>query len=239
MVDIAGAIGPLYGVAATIPIAVRTSLTSATLRDLITIARYRSVHWVSIASAESADVAVRDLVRDPDGRTAQLIILDRLTRDLSPSVSGIVETATLLTHRRVSVSTLAGACGLAVRTVEWRLSSAHLPSAHTILGWMGALHSVWQLDVLGWTHKRVAREAGFGTVELCDVSIQRHTGARLLQICRAYGLDRLLDRVGVALLQRGPHSPSLILFPRLARSAPNRSCAPNRESRSQGRALCP
>lgn len=221
------------GAGTTIPVAVRTNLTAAALREIVDIAGRRSASWVSVENLEPADIVVDDLMHAPEGRTAQLVILDRLTRDLSPSVRGIVETAILLSHRRAGVSKLAIACGLAVRTVEWRLSSADLPPARTILAWMGALHAVWQIDVLGWTHKRVARNAGFATAELCDVSIQRHTGARLLQICRMYGFDNMLDCVRAALLRRNSSCSSRLLFPRADTSEVSRSSRWNDEESIQ------
>src|SRR6185437_224549 len=188
--------GPRELVASAVPLVFRTSLTPASFRQVGLLARSKSSHWVSLTTAEQVDVAISDVLSAPEGRSGQLIILDRLTCDLPSSVSSIVQTAVLLTHRRTTVVRLAAACGLAVRTLEWRLSSAGMPAARRIIGWTTALHAVWQLDVLGWTRKRVARDAGFCTTELLDVCVQHHTGARPLQLCQQGGFDHLLGYVG-------------------------------------------
>jgi len=211
----------------SVPVVVRASAAPACLRTVATIAEARAAWWVSLERVESVDAVVAELVHVPEQRAAQLLIVARIACGLPMAVWDVVVLAVLLSHRRTSVRELAAMCGLADRTVEWRLANAGLPTARTILGWMTSLYCAWRIDTLGWSHKRAARAAGFGNVELCDASVQRHTGERLLRLCGAGGFEGLLDRVsaglGLGSLPPAPADPGVVRSPHPGRPTPHRS----------------
>ena len=128
----------------------------------------------------------------------QLTLASRVSSVGNDGASTILASAALVGDRRTSVNELAHSCGLAKRTLEWRLAASGRPTARTVLGWMTALHAVWRMEVLGWSPKRAASEGRFGSSELFAGYVKRHAGGRPLALVRG-GFTALLDKAELAI----------------------------------------
>ncbi len=97
--------------------------------------------------------------------------------------------------RRVGPVATAGACGCALRTLQWRLRTAGLPPASTLLGWMVTLHTMWRLEVLGWSLKRAASVAGMPDGRNLSEYVARHASARPRALLHKGGFHATVARL--------------------------------------------
>ena len=123
------------------------------------------------------------------------VILRELEARVPERFRGIVVTAILAGTSRFSVRELAHRCDIGVRTLDWRLRSSPC-SPRKLLGWIMCLHAAWRLDVLGWTLKRVAAEAGFSDSAAVSDLMQRLAHIRPGALAHRGGFWKLLDDFG-------------------------------------------
>lgn len=185
--------------AATAPTVLRTMLTSALLSRIRQFAAVAPDVTVSITHRESLVALLRNAADAGAAPSAQLMLASRLSSLRSDAASTILASAALLGNRRTSVNELARLCGLATRTLEWRLAASARPTARTVLGWMTVLHAVWRMEILGWSPKRAASEGGFASGELFAAYVKRHTGVRPTALARG-GFTLVLQKAELAMI---------------------------------------
>jgi hypothetical protein len=176
-----------------VPFVARIELASTRARQVLILAEHLPGARISLLGY---DDFARDLTESLKGVTdpsAGPVILRRLLPSVAPAVADIFAAATLAGRRRTSVSALADLCGMAIRTLECRIRGASLVPARDLLGWMLSLHSLWELDVLGWRPVEVAFRAGFTCHESWAHYVDHHAGARPRELLRRGGFDGLLE----------------------------------------------
>ncbi|HVT40204.1 MAG TPA: hypothetical protein VHE78_14280 [Gemmatimonadaceae bacterium] len=176
------------------PILVRMDLTKAAARQVLVLARYLPEAQVSLRGHDDLESDINMLYNEPGGRGAYAAIVQRLLPLTHGRARDIVACASVAGHSRTSVRSLARLCGVPVRTLEWKLRAAQQAPAKILVGWMVALHSLWRLDVLGWTPKRTAHAARFHSGEAWSNYVGHHVGARPATLLREGGFESLLDQ---------------------------------------------
>jgi hypothetical protein len=174
-------------IGAEVPTAIRLSTNPAGWGQLMHRIGLHSHMFFADERAESVSDLMWVLLRCPGSRGAQQLALECFEYPMPSSVGSLLHRALLLTHQRTSVTRLAAICGLATRTVEWRLSTSGYPKARAVLGLLTSLHALWQIDVLGMTLKRAAASTGFESAASLSDFIQRHVGMRPLIACECGG----------------------------------------------------
>lgn len=169
----------------------RAELSCNVVRGIVSLSAHPGLARLSLRSVRPADVDVQEALRGtshaPDFLILRSFATDRLARE-----PGILIAAIVCGARRTRIRTLARACRIAPRTLQWRLARAGFPEARELLGWVLALHSVWRLEALEWPLKRVAAQAGFSSGESLCSYVHRHVGARPKTLCRDGGFWQLL-----------------------------------------------
>jgi AraC-like DNA-binding protein len=174
---------------------VRCAVTAGVGRRLLSLRDRVRVDEVSI---RFSDRCGDDLLALESEVSGTMPLIEHLLRHAPPAISDIVVCALALGMRRVSVPALARACGLSIRTIEWRLAAAKSLRASRLLGSALCLHAAWRLELNGWGIKRVAAESGFASAAAFARFVRRHAMVSPVGL-RQNGLDRLLETVSLSL----------------------------------------
>jgi hypothetical protein len=181
------------------PVTIRTGLSPASIRTLISLSEVTPHVRVSLRGVDHLDVELKRLLDQASEPSAQLLLVQRCACKVPQRIRRIVVAASLMSHRHTSVKALAAACDISVRTLEWQLAAEHAAHARKLLGWLTAVHCAWRIDVLGWSLKRAAIEAGFSTVDNFGGFVARWTGKRPGDFCRDGGFATALSRFSTEL----------------------------------------
>ena len=154
----------------------RTSLRRNAIERLVS-ACSRSIRCrISIRGLDNFGSDLRGMISGNDDRGATRLILEEIAREIPAIARDVVVGAAAIGWQRTSVADLATACHIAERTVDWRLAHAGLISGSALLGQILCVHSVWRMEVLGWSPKQTAGRSGFGNVAAFTNFLKRHTG---------------------------------------------------------------
>ena len=179
---------------AAVPVVLRGTPTQSGAREILAAAGRLTRGRVSLVGFDDLRDDVAHMLTHPCYPGPELAALKACGSRLLASVRGIVVAAAVLARRRTHVSTLASACGISKRSVEYRLARAGMQPARTLLGWSVALHTVWSLDLLHWPLKRCAAAAGFTDAEGLSEYVRRHVGERPRRTCDEGGFAAALLR---------------------------------------------
>jgi hypothetical protein len=186
VLEVAGGLG--------IPVLLRTTLSTATARELVRLGAHVRDVRVSLAGYDDLILDVQHLLRCASTRSPALVILDRLKdRALTPGME-VVVASTILGKRRTTVRACGVALSVPVRTLEARLRAEGFPVARQLLGWSVSLHLLWRIDVLGYTLKTAADLGGFSSSEAASNYVERQVGYRPGLLRRASGFQSLLEQ---------------------------------------------
>jgi AraC-like DNA-binding protein len=169
------ALGDLQERGTGIPVIIRLSLTRTNAAWLIYSAAASVRYRVSLRGFDNLgdDVSREIAERCRGGAFARIAAL---LGDVPSPVLNIVVGSAAIGHHRTTVPTLARACGMSPRTLEWRLSRNGVASGARLLRVMLTLHTVWCIEMMGWTVKRTSVGAGFATRSGLSNFLQRQTG---------------------------------------------------------------
>jgi hypothetical protein len=167
----------------SIPIVIRCRVRSSAISSRAEIARWRRSGKISVESFDQLDDEIHDHLTDRNGLPPDLVLLESARSCVPHQLVDIVVATVLIGRRRTSLAALALVCGVAPRTVEWRLHHLAYPTARHLLGWSLALHTLWRIDSLGWPLKKAAIAAGFADanalsdyVQACDRDVYCRKG---------------------------------------------------------------
>lgn len=194
----------LLHIGTMLPLAIRLGPGPASLRYVAAAHAAPSHTFFSDSRTESLHAALTTLLEAPNSRGAQHLVLETLRAPLPRAVTPLLYQAALVTHQRTSVSRLARLCGVAPRTIEWRLAAHGLPAARRLLGMLTSLHAIWTMDMLGWSLKRAAAFTGFQSATSLSSYVRRHTGVRPAKCCDAGGVAALARSLAQLLGGVGP-----------------------------------
>ena len=159
-----------------IPILFRLHLSRANAYQLAGCALSGISGRVSLRGYDSLTTDLSRLAEQTEPITPELVILRRLV-DVVPYVAFEIVAATLCVgRRRAYVNNVASHVGIAVRTLEWRLARAKMPSAKDLLRWALLLHATWGLEHHGRRLKQVAASAGFSSTPAFTNFVRRNSG---------------------------------------------------------------
>ncbi len=177
---------------AQVPVVLRMDITPGTARDVVSLAPMIPNGRVSLKGLDdlTSDVGVVFGLKWSPG--PELRLIQAIPDQSEPPVRTILLGAATMGRRRTSAHALAMACGLALRTLDWRLHQARYPHARHLLAWSLALHTMWRVDVLNWSLKESASAAGMGTGANLSALVRRHTGRRPSEISRNGGFEEML-----------------------------------------------
>jgi hypothetical protein len=185
-----------------ISILARLDLDQVTERTAVALARYLPHVTISLRGFDLLERDIELLCHSVPERSPSAAIIDRLVPLAGNRAGNIIAVASLWGYCRRSLDAFANACNMPPRTLESRLQSAGLLPPSDVLGWMLALYSVWQLDVLGWSAKATAAAAGFRSTGCWSRYIERHVRARPRQLLDWGGFPPLLDRCTAEIVRR-------------------------------------
>lgn len=205
--DLPYMIALLHRVTPGIPLLLHVDLSREAVRQIVAIAAADPSPHILLRGADDVRAALIRAVHTHDAMPTAQRELSRILLPQAPaSAADLVAAAIAAGHRRLSVGRFAALCGLASRTVEWRLQAACMPPPRTLLGWMLALHGLWRVDVLGRPMPQVAGASGFTSTRTWATYIQRQTGERPAALL-ARGGFRILVRVACHRLGLAPLAP--------------------------------
>jgi AraC-like DNA-binding protein len=182
------------GAARRIPIILRYTLRPSLIHAIATVTRAVPRARLSLRGWDDVVLNVSQALSAPDEQTPHSPILGRIEPILP---NGVLEIGVGAIHAgtgKCSVANLARLCNLPVRTLEWRLKRARMPQARVLLAWICSLNATWDLDVRGWSVKRVATELGFATRTAFSNYIVRNVQSSPAQLQRDVGFGIVLDR---------------------------------------------
>lgn len=148
---------------------------------------------LSIRSVSALDADVLETL-EGDWPSADVLIARSLLRGLQQLRGDVAAGVAACGTRRCNAATLAHACGVAPRTLQWRLAHAGSPTARRLLAWAVTLHTLWRLEVLMWPLKRVAAHAGFRSPEALSNYVLRQVGERPTKLAVRSGFHEVLER---------------------------------------------
>lgn len=152
------------------------------------------------------------LASDRPSRGAEQAIVQRIPHGISQAARAVVVLAAIAAKRRLTVHDFAAICGLSVGAVAYRLRRGGLSPPHSLTGLFLTLHTVWRLDVLGWTSKHAAIQGGFHSPAALANYIRRHTGRTPGELTSQLGFVRLASSMESLLSAADDHE----LYHRLA-----------------------
>jgi len=179
--------------ARSVPLCVYVDTSERALQTTMWLSTQASCMHAALCDCDSLGDAIDVMARGDAPITASHAILKRLASLPQATHHAVIPAAVLASTRRVSVRRFSELCNLASRTLDWRLRQHEL-KAHSLLAWMVCLHGAWRIDVLGWTLKRAAFTAGFGSPALYSKYMFRHAAVHPSDIVHGEGFWSLLDR---------------------------------------------
>jgi hypothetical protein len=183
------------------PVVLRTPLTASASRDVVRLASLGINVRLSLNGSDELIAEVSAAMTGDAAPDAQVAILRSMGASVPDFLQPLFLAAAVQGARRCPVTALAAGVGMSVRTAERRLKRAGWPSAHRLLGWSLLAHSIWRMDVLGYTPKQAARSAGFETRGALANLVQRHQRCTLNDL-RAVGFDAFFQRFAHELRDR-------------------------------------
>lgn len=114
-------------------------------------------------------------------------ILRALLPDLPVHWCECLIRAVFVAQSQRSVGALARACGLARRTLEYRLAKNRMPAPRVLLAACVVLHVLWAVDVAGFPLKHVSQQWGFSSPTDISAYVRRHTGACVRELVASRG----------------------------------------------------
>ena len=183
------------------PVLVRTQIGAATARSVVRLSTFGIPLIGSLRPVDDIEMAVRQMweFQPP---AASMAIIARVAPLTHPAALGVVVAAVIVGASRTTVGSLARACRLPVRTLEEHLRRAHGPTPRRLSAWILALHTLWRLDICGWTLRRCALAAGYTVPEELSNYVARNVGARPSKLLGNGGFEALLQRFCETQLQR-------------------------------------
>lgn len=175
-------------------------------RAVAEIAAHATHLQVALTSSGHLVAELTALTDERPSRHAEQAIVQRIPSGLSPGVRTVLVLAAIAAKRRLSVRQFAELCELSVGTLGYRLRGDSLPAAHSIVGMFLAAHTIWRLDVLGWTAKKAAIEAGFNSPASLTNHVRRHTGSPPGELARRMGFGGLAVRLQAVLRGSGQNT---------------------------------
>ncbi len=173
------AIPAAIGVAAQrIPLLVRADYSSSNMREIVALASVAAQLRVSLCNFDDLADDLTGMIADPPETNAEQMIIKTVAPRLDALVRHIIVVAAIIGKRRTHVTDVAHLTGLNERTLEWRFRAVGGPTPTKVLGWMVALHTMWRLEVLGWSVKRAADAAHFRDAAALSNYMYGHFGAR-------------------------------------------------------------
>jgi len=170
-------------------------LGRGTARRMKCLASYLPYASISLRSHDDLERDLDRWFRGDGERAAYPVIIKRIEGASPQHARDILCAAAVVGRRRTEVERFARACGLPLRTLEWRCARARLPTPGRLLGLMVSLHAAWRLDVLQFETRRAALAGGFSEPHALASYIARHCCATLSDLRRDGSFPALLERV--------------------------------------------
>jgi hypothetical protein len=175
----------------SLPVILRMSISPIEVREIVVAAEWLSRARVSLRGFDDIWCDLAQVLESDVEPTPEMKLIHLLPECQTVPVRSIAIASVLLGRRRTGLPALSRACGVASRTIEWRLKRWRCGTAGELLGWSVALHALWRLDMLEWPLKRAAADADFADASTLSAYIKRHTGYRPAEICRRGGFEFL------------------------------------------------
>ncbi len=177
-----------------LPLVVCLRPTPPLLRELPALIGAVPGAGVVLRGFEHIGLAVRRLLRASRPPSAAETVLRRLVPLTPASLHPFLTICSLKGSPRLRVTSAAAWSRIPRRTLERRLTDAHLPAPATVVGSCAALHAAWWLDVHGWPTKQVIEEMQFSHLSALTRNLQRHFGCSVSQLRDYGGFNVLLLR---------------------------------------------
>jgi hypothetical protein len=178
-----------------IPLVLRTSIDSWSSNAVVRLSsRLSGPVRLSLRNVDELHSDLREAMKRPSMRGSELHIIAAVAPRLVGGNSTIVVGAAVAGKRRTQVQWFAHLIRVPKRTIEWRLQKAGWPPARELLAWMTSLHTLWRIDVLGWSLKQSASAADFHSSGQLSSYVKSHVGVGLKALRDAGGFLSLLSR---------------------------------------------
>lgn len=178
-----------------LPILVLADLSARSSRQIVEMAQGTTMFSVALQGIDSFGDKLRAFPESLMSDSTPASIIAALAPVVDQRLRPIVIAAAVCAGHRTSVSTLARACALSPRALEWRLRTRGVLTARDLLGWMTAIHTLNRIEALGWTVKRAAITAGCANQGALSNYVRRHVGAAPSTLANGGGGDDLVARL--------------------------------------------
>lgn len=165
---------------------IRCRITQDSAIELAALAQRLSGFQISAKTREQETQAesIDALVNAPDSGPAALI-LRQINKFVPKHALRFVIAALALGSHRTDVSQYAQTCGLARRSLQAALRTAHLPAPHSLLAWGQACWMVWRMDQTALNSKQAAALGGFASATRMSAALRHltaHSAPDLLEL---------------------------------------------------------
>jgi AraC-like DNA-binding protein len=185
-----------------IPIIAYTEFTPKRARDVL-LAADAGVRELIIRDYDDSEPMARAVLRNADAEALAARVLSEVRMHLPESTREFVEFCFRNAQHGVKVSGIAAHLRANRKTLRNRLTAAHLPSPHKIVGWSRLILAVHLLNVSGRPVEKIARDLNFPSGAALRNMLKRYIGLSPYELKHRGGVAQMihgfqdaLDRAG-------------------------------------------